>query len=109
MWFVRKERARVFVMDVSPINGAAPAMGSAAVSQARDETLQHAAVAVRFLNSVSDTDREFSVARDPQTQKFIIIVRDRATGTTIDQFPPEDILKMVSQMDSAKPKGEQIE
>lgn len=109
MWFVRKERARVFVMDVSPINGAAPAMGSAAVSQARDETLQHAAVAVRFLNSVNDTNREFAVTRDPQTQKFVIVVRDRTTGATIDQFPPEDVLKMVSQMDSIKPKGESTE
>ena len=96
-------------MDVSSISGAASAMGSAAASHARDETLQKAAVAVRFLNSVSDTDREFSVARDPQTQKFVIIVRDRATGTAIDQFPPEDILKMVSQMDSVKTKGEPIE
>jgi uncharacterized FlaG/YvyC family protein len=96
-------------MDVSLINGAAPATGSSAASQARDETLQKAAVAVRLLNSVSDTDREFSVARDPQTQKFVIIVRDRATGTAIDQFPPEDVLKMLSQMDSIKPKGESTE
>ena len=96
-------------MDVSPINGAAPGTGSAVASQSRDETLQKAAVAVRFLNSISDTDREFSVARDPQTQKFVIIVRDRTTGTTIDQFPPEDVLKMVSQMDSIKPKGESTE
>lgn len=66
-------------------------------------------MAVRLLNSISDTDREFSVARDPQTQKFVILVRDRETGTTLDQFPPEDILKMVSQMDSIKPKGEQSE
>jgi uncharacterized FlaG/YvyC family protein len=96
-------------MDVSPINGASPATGSAAASQTRDETLQKAAVAVRFLNSVSDTDREFSVARDPQTQKFVIIVRDRATGTAIDQFPPEDVLKMISQMDSVKTKGDSTE
>ena len=103
------EERNGFVMDVSPINGAASATGSAAASQSRDETLQKAAVAVRFLNSVSDTDREFSVTRDPQTQKFVVIVRDRSTGTLIDQFPPEDILKMVSQSDLVKPKGEQIE
>ncbi len=102
MWFVSD-------MDVSSINGAALATGSAAAGRSRDETLQKTAAAVRFLNSVSDTDREFSVSRDPQTQKFIVIVRDRATGTAIDQFPPEDVLKMVSQMDSIKPKGEPIE
>jgi uncharacterized FlaG/YvyC family protein len=105
----KKRESAGFFMDVSPINGAAPATGSAAASQSRDEILQKAAVAVRFLNSVSDTDREFSVARDPQTQKFVVIVRDRTTGTAIDQFPPEDILKMVSQMNSIKTKGESIE
>ncbi|MGA2715589.1 MAG: flagellar protein FlaG [Bryobacteraceae bacterium] len=96
-------------MNVSPINGLALTTGSAPASQSRDETLQKAAVAVRFLNSVSDTDREFSVARDPQTHKFVIIVRDRATGTLLDQLPPEDILKMMSQINAAKPKGEQTE
>ena len=103
------EERNGFVMEVSPLSGAGSATGSTAASQSRDEALQKAAVAVRFLNSVSDTDREFSVARDPQTQRFVIIVRDRATGTAIDQFPPEDVLKMMSQMDSIKTKGESTE
>jgi len=96
-------------MNVSPINSLAPATGPSVPNRSKDETLQQVAVAVRFLNSVSDTDREFSVARDPQTNKFVIIVRDRATGTLLDQLPPEDVLKMMSQINAAKPRGEQTE
>jgi uncharacterized FlaG/YvyC family protein len=63
----------------------------------RNEPLRNAMSTVRTLNSLNIPDREFAVVRDPQSQKFVIRVVDRTTGDVIDQFPPEDILNLVSQ------------
>jgi len=65
----------------------------------RNESLRNALTTVRTLNGFDIADREFSVVRDPQSHKFVIRVIDRATGDVIDQFPPEDILKMLSQFE----------
>ena len=56
---------------------------------------------VRTLNAQNIADREFAVVRDPESQKFVIRVIDRTTGDVIDQFPPEDILKLLSQFKPA--------
>jgi uncharacterized FlaG/YvyC family protein len=63
----------------------------------RNEPLRNALTTVRTLNDLNIPDREFSVVRDPQSQKFVIRVVDRNTGDVIDQFPPEDILNLLSQ------------
>jgi len=63
----------------------------------RNELLRNASTTVRALNSLNIADREFAVVRDPQSQKFVIRVVDRTTGDIVDQFPPEDILNLLSQ------------
>ena len=89
-------------MEISPITGSS---GAAAAAQAGTaESLRTAVAAATRLNSLSITDREFAVVRDPGSNRFVIVVRDKSTGTVLDQFPPEDILKMLSQLSSAGAK-----
>jgi hypothetical protein len=86
------------VMDVSPINSV-KAVGGAATGA---DILQRAVTAVRGLNNLGLSDREFAVTRDPQTHRFVVVVLDRGTGAVLDQFPPEEVLKMLSQLSSSK-------
>jgi uncharacterized FlaG/YvyC family protein len=66
-----------------------------------NEALRNAFATVRNLNAQEFPDREFAIVRDPQSEKFVIHVINRVTGDVIDQFPPEDILKMLSQFNPA--------
>jgi len=86
------------VMDVSPINNANAADGSASGT----DVLQRAVTAVRGLNNLGLSDREFAVTRDPMTHRFVVVVLDRGTGAVLDQFPPEEVLRMLSQLSSSK-------
>jgi uncharacterized FlaG/YvyC family protein len=54
--------------------------------------------AARKLNSLQIAGREYSVVRDPQSQRFVVVVLDEKTGTVLDQFPPEEILRMLAQL-----------
>ena len=85
-------------MDVSPINSVKAAGGAATGV----DVLQRAVTAVRGLNNLGLSDREFAVTRDPQTHRFVVVVLDRGTGAVLDQFPPEEVLKMLSQLSSSK-------
>jgi uncharacterized FlaG/YvyC family protein len=69
-----------------------------------NEALRNAFATVRNLNAQDIPNREFAVVRDPESQKFVIHVIDRTTGDVIDQFPPEDILKMLSQFNQGSTK-----
>jgi uncharacterized FlaG/YvyC family protein len=55
---------------------------------------------MRQLASLNISDREFAVVRDPASHRFVVHVMDRGTGTVLDQFPPETILKMLSDLQS---------
>jgi len=86
-------------MEVTSLNRVDTA-GSGTPDQSelnRNEPLRNALTTVRTLNNLNIPDREFAVLRDPQSQKFVIRVVDRNTGDVIDQFPPEDILNLLSQ------------
>jgi uncharacterized FlaG/YvyC family protein len=98
-------------MEISPISGSGGAAGAGQSGTAASESLSTAFAAVSRLNNLSTTDREFAVVRDPGSNRFVIVVRDKTTGTVLDQFPPEDILKMLSQISSAgaKQTGEKSE
>jgi uncharacterized FlaG/YvyC family protein len=90
-------------MEVPPLNRI-DAAGSRTQDQSGVEvsdSLRNAVATVRNLNAQDIADREFAVVRDPESHKFVIHVIDRATGDVIDQFPPEDILKMLSQFKQA--------
>jgi hypothetical protein len=95
-------------MEISPISGSSGAASAGQTGTAVSESLRTALVAASRLNSLSIEQREFSVVRDPGSNRFVIVVRDKSTGTVLDQFPPEDILKMLSQLSpaGAKPTGE---
>jgi hypothetical protein len=54
--------------------------------------------AARKLNALQITGREFTVVRDAASQRFVLRVVDSQTGAVLDQFPPEDILKMLAQL-----------
>jgi hypothetical protein len=89
-------------MEVPPLNGV-NAAGSQANNPAGPEgndSLRNAFATVRNLNAQEFPDKEFAVVRDPDSQRFVIHVINRATGDVIDQFPPEDILKMLAQFNS---------
>jgi uncharacterized FlaG/YvyC family protein len=88
-------------MEISPISGSS---GAAGAGQPASESLRTALAAANRLNSLSIPDREFAVVRDPKSNVFVVVIRDRSTGTVLDQFPPEDILKMLSSLSSAGPK-----
>src|ERR1017187_2198751 len=66
--------------------------------------LHNAVTAARMLNNLKITGREYAVVRDPASQRFILIVRDEETGTVLDQFPPEEILRMLTQLSSVVAK-----
>ena len=100
-------------MEVPPLNRI-DAAGSRTQDQSGVEvsdSLRNAVATVRNLNAQDIADREFAVVRDPESHKFVIHVIDRATGDVIDQFPPEDILKMLTQLASSNlgKTGEQSE
>jgi len=57
-------------------------------------------IAARKLNSLGIVDREFAVIRDPDTNRFVVVVRERSSGTVLDQFPAESILRMLEQVPS---------
>ena len=89
-------------MDVPPI-GATRENTSAVSGQpdtVRNGNWLNALVAARKLNSLNITGREYAVVRDPASHRFIVVVRDEETGAVLDQFPPEDILKMLTQLTS---------
>jgi uncharacterized FlaG/YvyC family protein len=78
---------------MSPISSGAFTAALAASNEPQG-LLQRAAAAVRLLNSATDANRDFAVARDPETQHFVVLVRDRSTGDLIEQIPAEEVLKM---------------
>ncbi|MGD1070288.1 MAG: flagellar protein FlaG [Bryobacteraceae bacterium] len=93
-------------MDVSPI-GRTDLSGSATAKQpdpAESDSRRNAFIAAHQLNNLDIADREFSVVRDPESHRFVVVVVERSTGTVLDQFPPENILRMLSQVSSGNSK-----
>jgi uncharacterized FlaG/YvyC family protein len=99
-------------MDV-PLISRAP--GGASDQQAPAETnqgqlLRGAAATARALNDLNIADREFKVVRDPASQRFVIVVLEQSTGTVLDQYPPESVIKMLSHLSAsqAQQSGESL-
>ena len=84
-------------MEVTPLNSIDAASSRTSHQPDASETLRNAFATVRNLNAQNISDRKFAIVRDPQSHKFVIRVIDRSTGDVVDQFPPEDILKLLSQ------------
>ena len=53
-------------------------------------------LAARKLNSLGLFDRQFAVVRDPQTERFVVEVVEKSTGTVLDQFPAENALRLLA-------------
>lgn len=86
-------------MQVPPASAATligPAGGPTGPSLSANE--RSAFEAARKLNSLQIVGREYSVVRDPESHRFVVVVLDDKTGTVLDQFPPEQILKMLEQL-----------
>jgi uncharacterized FlaG/YvyC family protein len=94
-----------FLMDVPPIGATSQntASTSGQSDTVRNTNWLNALTAARKLNSLDIVGREYAVVRDPSSQRFIVVVRDEETGAVLDQFPPEDILKMLTQLASVVP------
>jgi uncharacterized FlaG/YvyC family protein len=89
-------------IPISPTLGGASAIndtGNTSQSQLKD-----AVTAARKLNNLDVTGREFSVIRDPTSQRFVVVVLDRSTGTVVDQYPPEEVLRLLAQLGSSQAK-----
>ena len=97
-------------MDVPPIGATQTNTwpGSGQFDSAQTDNLRDAVTVAQKLNSLNITGREYAVIRDPASQRFVLVVRDGETGAVLDQFPPESILKMLTQLASvgAKKTGE---
>jgi len=92
-------------MEIPPIGGISSTASSLAGQSdpAQTSNLRDTLTAAQKLNNLNIADREFSVVRDPVSQRFVVVLRERSTGQVIDQFPPESILKMLSESSSADP------
>jgi len=64
------------------------------------DSLRKALTAAGKLNRLDIADREFTVARDPESRRFVVAARKRSTGTVLDQCPSEDILKRLTKLSS---------
>jgi uncharacterized FlaG/YvyC family protein len=97
---------RGFFMAVLPVgvSSGSSAVASGQPSTPQKENLSNASAAARQLNNLDIDNREFAVVRDPESNRFVVVVREKSTGTVLDQFPPEDILRMLSQLSSAGSK-----
>ena len=62
------------------------------------ENQRNAYTAVRQLNKLNIENRQFAVVRDPTSHRFVVVVRDGQNGQVLDQFPPEEVLRMLSQL-----------
>jgi hypothetical protein len=54
--------------------------------------------AANRLNSLRIADRKYAVIRDTRSRRFVIAAVHQTTGAILDQFAPEQILKMVEQL-----------
>lgn len=94
-------------MDVS-LTGGTGSSGFLAAGQsgsALSDSLRNAATAARQLNNLDLADREFSVVRDPASQRFVVRVVERSTGTVLDQFPAESVLRLLTELSPANSSG----
>ncbi|MGA2717146.1 MAG: hypothetical protein ABSG41_29035 [Bryobacteraceae bacterium] len=64
--------------------------------------MRSATASARILNDLNIADREFKVVRDPASQRFVMVVVEQSTGTVLDQYPAEDVLKMLSQLSAGR-------
>jgi uncharacterized FlaG/YvyC family protein len=85
-------------MEVPPIIGQGITHNTGPFDTNQSEGARNAFTAARKLNSLDIANREFTVVRDSASQRFKIVVLDGQTGAVLDQFPPEDILKMLAQI-----------
>jgi uncharacterized FlaG/YvyC family protein len=83
-----------------PSASQAPLIGSIGGPSGSSQTSneRNAVEAARKLNSLQISGREYSVVRDPQSHRFVVVVLDEKTGTVLDQFPPEEVLRMLAQL-----------
>jgi hypothetical protein len=84
--------------SVTGVSAAANAQPSSATNA--NSVARGAAAAVHALNRRDIPGRRFTVVREPESHRFVIQVVDDSTGDVIDQFPPEDIIKMLKQLDT---------
>lgn len=91
-------------MNVTPINRTeGAAQGNQAAEESSQLELRRTVVAgTRMLNDLRITNRNLTVARDPDSHRFIVLLLNRTTGEVIDQFPPENIVKVLSQLAEAR-------
>ena len=94
-------------MDVTSVNRTdlSGALGDGQPQTGQPETARAAFTVARQLNNLNITDREFSVVRDPNTHRFVVEIREQSTGTVLDQFPPEVILRLLDQLSTSRTEG----
>ena len=86
------------VSQLSPAGSSLPSAAQPLLSQSTNS--RDAFSAARQLTNLGIADREYTVVRDPASHRFVVVVLDGKTGDVLDQFPPENILKMLQQLSS---------
>jgi uncharacterized FlaG/YvyC family protein len=87
-------------MDVSSI-GAGSAEFAGQSDSVQSDRARTAFMAARMLNNLNVPGREFSTVWDSTSQRFKVVVLDGETGAVLDQYPPEEVLKMLAQISPA--------
>jgi uncharacterized FlaG/YvyC family protein len=82
-------------MQIQPTSPAAGQSDNSAV-----DSMRTALTVANRMNNLAIADRQFSVVRDPGSDRFVIVMRDSKSGDVLDQFPPKEVLRMLAQLTS---------
>lgn len=97
------------IMEITPISKP----GWIGALDAIDRTLKEpdptaqVILAVRRLNKAEfmGEGHELKFVRDEETQRQVIRIVNRETGEVIDEFPPQNILHMLAELDKTVNEG----
>jgi len=94
-------------MDINPLARIGPVLPMDMKPELQQDAVTRQLVsAVQALNKseLFARDRELQFTRDRDTHRVIIKIRNPETGETIDQIPPETVLRMLADLPSSQKK-----
>lgn len=98
-------------MEISPLSGISPTVPFDPTPKSQQEAATRQIVsAVQALNKseLFGENRQLQFSRDDATHRLIIKIVNGKTGETIDQIPPETVLRMRAELPVNPVKGASI-
>lgn len=91
-------------MEVEPIGRGIPVAGLDAITRTAEAAGPALISAVRSANRAElfGHDRELAFARDNETRKLIIQIKDRQSGEVLQQIPPQTLLERLRNSAAAR-------